>query len=76
MKEAGKLMQMFSDLSMTGGFEDAMESAAQKGQTFGGMVADNKKNNQAVRNRRKQIRKEKKRTIGKKAPDGPDPEFF
>jgi len=40
------------------------------------MIADSKKNNQAVRNRRKEIRKEKKRPIGKKAPDGPDPEFL
>ena len=46
---------------MIGGIEDAMASAEQKGQIYGDMIADNKKNNQAVRNRRKQIPKEEKR---------------
>jgi hypothetical protein len=47
MKEAGKVMQMFSNLSMIGSFKDAMASVEQKGETYGEMITDNKKNNQA-----------------------------
>ena len=48
---------------MIGSIEDALASTEQKGQIYGDMIADNKKNNQAVRNRRKQIPKEKNRPI-------------
>ena len=48
---------------MVGSIENAMLSAGQKGWIYGEVIADNKKNNQAVRNRRKQIPKEKNRPI-------------
>ena len=48
---------------MIGGIKNAMVSAGQKGRIYGEMIADNKKNNQAVRNCRKQIPKEKNRPI-------------
>ena len=38
---------------MVGGIKNAMASAGQKGWIDGVVIADNKKNNQAVRNRRK-----------------------
>uniref|UniRef100_A0A7S1VME9 MYND-type domain-containing protein n=1 Tax=Grammatophora oceanica TaxID=210454 RepID=A0A7S1VME9_9STRA len=65
----GKMMQAFSDMSMTK--QDC-------GLGSGGSLADvasAAKSNSAVRERRRQLRAEKKRPKGSK-PDGPDPDFF
>lgn len=48
---------------MIGGIENTMASVGQKGWIYGEIIANDKKNNQAMRNRRRQIPKEKKHPI-------------
>jgi hypothetical protein len=67
MKGVGKMMQAISDMSLTGQLDSGT----------GGITAalQDHKTNAAVKERRKQLRAEKKRPIGKDS-EGPDPDFL
>eukprot|EP00009_Paramoeba_aestuarina_P008371 CAMPEP_0201509450 /NCGR_PEP_ID=MMETSP0161_2-20130828/2502_1 /ASSEMBLY_ACC=CAM_ASM_000251 /TAXON_ID=180227 /ORGANISM="Neoparamoeba aestuarina, Strain SoJaBio B1-5/56/2" /LENGTH=272 /DNA_ID=CAMNT_0047904401 /DNA_START=45 /DNA_END=863 /DNA_ORIENTATION=- len=64
IKMVGKAMQRLSDMSLTGNDGDI------------GCMFQNAPSNPDVRNRRRELRKEKKRPIGQPPPPGPDPSFF
>jgi len=67
-KQVGKMMQNLSDLSLTGAsVDDSMAGA------FGNL---NARENPAVRQRRRELRAEKKRPNNHPPPDGPDPNLF
>jgi type III secretory pathway component EscU len=65
MKRVGQMMQGLSDMSLTGNYDGDVASTIR-----------NAKTNPDVKERRRQLRAEKKRPKDMPPPDGPDPDFF